>query len=278
MVPPPKITVFLLFFWPLLPFSNGSEEYKICSSPSSCGHIKDIQYPFWVDNVSPEYCGLHPFKLSCYLPDYPRLWIGETYRVRSINTSSHTIRVDRDSCRTLERQGKQFGHGHVESRHYKLGASVANITLFIGCLSEINATGFHRLSIPCLGLDVNIPGYYAEKGAKGGSKCQKKVTMPMSKKAFDEFVNSGYNSTTLESGLQEPFEVVYTVNLTDCLACRNSGGICGSSIFAEPASDKMVCYHGGACNFVLRVILESQVSLITRRFPTLQGPTHCFFM
>lgn len=162
----------------------------------------------------------------------------------SINTSIHTIlvrRVRNDSCGALE---GQYSSGHRGNSPYNLGASAVNITLFIGCPSE-NAIGFHRVSISCLGLDVNVPVYYAEKGAEGGSKCKRNVTMPVSRKAFDEFVNSGYNNATLESGLQYPFEVDYFANLKECWACQKSGGVCGSSIPAEPESDKLVCYHRG---------------------------------
>lgn len=245
MVPIPNITIFLLFFSTLLLFSNGSKEYQTCSAPSSCGKLNDIRNPFWVENRVPEYCGLPQFRLTCFAhDDYPWVWIGGTYRVLSINTSNHTIlvrRVRNDSCGALERQDSS---GHRGNSPYNLGASAVTITLFIGCPSE-NAIGFHRVSISCLGLDVNVPVYYAEKGAEGGSKCKRNVTMPVSRKAFDEFVSSGYNNATLESGLQYPFELDYFANLKECWTCQKSGGVCGSSIPAEPESDKLVCYHRG---------------------------------
>ena len=115
------------------------------------------------------------------------------------------------------------------------------------------------MSISCLGLDVNVPAYYAEKGAEGGNKCKRKVTMPLSGKAFDEFVSSGYNNATLWSGLQDPFEVDYLVNLKECSACQKSGGVCGSSILAESESDQLVCYHRGACNFMLNTFRITNV-------------------
>jgi len=105
---------------------------------------------------------------------------------------------------------------------------------------------FKAWSFSCSNLDVKASVYYF-KEETNGRNCQNNVTIPVSKRAFHDFTQNS-KSRTFDSVLSEPFEMEYNIeSFTACLACKSSGGACGSDLSSQ---SEFVCYRPGVCNFL----------------------------
>ncbi|PIN08504.1 hypothetical protein CDL12_18914 [Handroanthus impetiginosus] len=62
-------------------------------SPSACGHIRNISYPFRLRD-DPQHCGVPKYQLSCENNTTTILYLGsQNYHVQAINYENHTIHL-----------------------------------------------------------------------------------------------------------------------------------------------------------------------------------------
>ncbi|PIN27097.1 hypothetical protein CDL12_00155 [Handroanthus impetiginosus] len=83
--------------------SNGKQSPYNCS-PSACGHIRNISYPFRLRD-DPQHCGDPKYQLSCENNTTTILYLGsQNYHVQAINYENYTIRLtdpaikENDTC------------------------------------------------------------------------------------------------------------------------------------------------------------------------------------
>ncbi|EYU28968.1 hypothetical protein MIMGU_mgv1a0259882mg, partial [Erythranthe guttata] len=95
---------FIYFFITTqLYFIQKSHGNQINCTPSSCGEIRNISYPFRL-NTDPKRCGHPKYELSCENNTTSLYLNSQKYLVQSINYANYTIRitdasvVENDTC------------------------------------------------------------------------------------------------------------------------------------------------------------------------------------
>ncbi|KAK9677600.1 hypothetical protein RND81_11G154700 [Saponaria officinalis] len=223
------VTIFIIML--VLPSSTGVDAgYKTCtSSLFSCGNVSNVGYPFWGDG-RPRYCGLPALQLQCFHSEkgeWPTLTIGSKdeapYNVLSMKQF--------DSYITLELQGFQnipcTSYNKNISDSLKVSPSVENIKLLYKCPSDIDAHNFNG-SAPCYQGGTKYQAYYVSNmsALKDYASYCSSVEVPVFRKELDLY-NKGKVGPLTEV-LKQGFEVNYEYS-PECLKCKNSRGICGSS-------------------------------------------------
>uniref|UniRef100_A0A7C9EJ20 non-specific serine/threonine protein kinase n=1 Tax=Opuntia streptacantha TaxID=393608 RepID=A0A7C9EJ20_OPUST len=234
------ITIFVIL--PSFRTSNGIEDdYKECSSLVPCGDISNIEYPFWVDQFRPKYCGHSAFELVC--PPLsgthrPVLQIhGEHndsahFQVLGINNSAMTIVL-------LDFDPQGFDHcifpfsnltEAVAEDLIEYSTSVENITLSYDCKPNMAEALVGVKNYSCLHTrdDYAETIYYwrNDKTKDEVHKFCQSIQVPVLGND-----NLKRRNVTLESVLEKGFEVNYTKTyLKNCSPCEKSGGKCGSSM------------------------------------------------
>ncbi|KAI0496642.1 hypothetical protein KFK09_022963 [Dendrobium nobile] len=102
--------LFLLFS--ILPFLSSlllttvsaDNRYRQNCQPQSCGNLINVSFPFWFQNLQPDYCGYPAFELRCE-DDTPKLSMPvEDYHVLNISYDKRTVNVlmarfaSKDTC------------------------------------------------------------------------------------------------------------------------------------------------------------------------------------
>ncbi|KAK9677273.1 hypothetical protein RND81_11G132200 [Saponaria officinalis] len=224
------VTIFIIIL--VLPSSTGVDSgYITCtSSLFSCGNVSNVGYPFWGDG-RPRYCGHPALQLQCFQSEngeWPTLTIGSKdeapYNVLSMKHFDSNI--------TLELQGFENIHCTSYNKNisniFKFSPSVENITFLYNCPSNILPRNSTNL-VTCY-EDQNHAKYQAYyvsnmSAHKEYSSCSSTV-VPVFRKPLVLHNKGVVRSIT--QVLSQGFEASYEYS-PECLRCKNSGGICGSS-------------------------------------------------
>lgn len=220
--------------------------YEACSTLYSCGRIQNVGYPFWGGN-RPVYCGVPDFKLNCLTGDeYPTLIVYNNgylgLSVVEIDASSNTVAVSRkkllESCYMHDTSNITLLNSLNVDRSYRI------ITLFYGCSACVST--YQSKSFTCSDSDDHTihSVYYFENStdisALGKScLCKNNISVPVDERGFDGLQSR--NSSLWNILTDWPVKLDYTVNVSACSECQESGGKCGSSV-DNPFSAQFVCY------------------------------------
>ncbi|CAO2837087.1 unnamed protein product [Amaranthus hypochondriacus] len=239
---------FILFF--LLLAKGDNLNYTACSIPYSCGHIKNVGYPFWGEN-RPKFCGMADFQLGCG-DDYGRnnsvmKILGSNYiglSIININTSSQTIVFSMEML---------FKHCfYVNASNISLlpmlkpNKTYKGINIFYGCPSNVSMyqNKMFKCSDSYDGVETkNGTAYYFDKRSdmrrvRKLNMCKNNITFPLDKRGFDELRKSNVSLISILN--KWPFEVKYLDEFTACSKCVESGGMCGSP--EDSSSDHFMCH------------------------------------
>ncbi|KAL9231984.1 hypothetical protein vseg_007137 [Gypsophila vaccaria] len=220
----------------VVPLSSGVDDrYSTCSSSLfTCGHIKNVGYPFWGDG-RPQYCGHPKLQLQCINllnVIYPYLKIGpdnlSPYYVVNITMSEHnlTLRLHGAPRTPCNSYGEDFG------KILQLNKGVEKANVLYKCSKTANLVPERRdAGVSCFDNLTKVDVYYrSNMSAHGEYASCKSATVPVFKSVIDSYGGSNFSRV-----ISEGFEVVYEYP-SDCVKCRNSGCICGSS-----SSSDFVC-------------------------------------
>ncbi|KAL1151760.1 hypothetical protein V6Z11_A09G064200 [Gossypium hirsutum] len=223
-----------LFFFILLvlpvAYSDDHDLFLECNQTFNCGTIQGIGYPFWSPTLRPSYCGHHGFELICQQNQSP---------VITINTQRfHVLNVTRPPLMTIapvdtweDPCPQQFHNISLNHNLFDFAATIRNLTIFYGCPLEDDIPFQHRFNCGTTTSSGNTYAYYLDESLSRLHRseltdCDTSIIVPVNQSEFDELWNEPDN---IVGAWNKGFEVMYQKDMISCLACRNSGGVCGSN-------------------------------------------------
>ncbi|XP_021291979.1 LEAF RUST 10 DISEASE-RESISTANCE LOCUS RECEPTOR-LIKE PROTEIN KINASE-like 1.2 isoform X1 [Herrania umbratica] len=221
----PIIPIFILIVLPIA-YSDDNGQFLECNETFSCGIIPGIQYPFW-GSVRPRYCGHGGFELICEENQFPVININaQRFRVLNVSIpgtmSIAPVDIWEDSC------PEQFHNITLDHNLFDFAATFRNLSIFYGCPLDDDIPSQHRFS--CTTFNGNNYAYYLDESllrihSSELTDCNISIRFPVNGNEFDELWSG---NDTIEDAWNKGFDVVYHKDIMECMACRNSGGVCGS--------------------------------------------------
>ncbi|KAK1354209.1 hypothetical protein POM88_047465 [Heracleum sosnowskyi] len=251
----PLISILLLsLIIPIHNAQNYSEMYKVCSkmTTSACGKpIRGIEYPFWGQNIRPEYCGLKGFELSCEENDLVvDIGTDSKYQVAEINPSRSLLTLNPYGDAVKKVCASSWDSSKILNETlYEYGKNTEGFRLYYNCDSGSQDTERWILSnITCSGDDDKFQLFYSTDNSvelpPQGIRCSNNITLPVDKTMHDQFLLN--NSMPLGQILEYRFEVHYKINNSACSDCKESGGVCWKNTDLEV--DSKCLYETGGKN------------------------------
>ncbi|CAI8594902.1 unnamed protein product [Vicia faba] len=244
---------YLLFiistFSPQVSYSQSVYDYSICKEHSyNCGNLSSISYPFW-GHDRPFQCGAGaPFYLDCgHKQDTTILISSQNFTVLEINTTTYTMKLKRTDL-SLNLCSPQFNDTFLSLPLFQIQhlPQFKNLNIYYNCTSppipsEDSLCGSQNLAFAQLADDDS--NLFEES-----MNCTRRIQVPVGA-GFHIDDSYGYSyffkPDVLEKGLDEGFEVSYSVS-GECLTCLgNQGGDC--SWKDDNEIEKHVtssCYYG----------------------------------
>ncbi|CAJ1936850.1 unnamed protein product [Sphenostylis stenocarpa] len=232
----------LAFFFATLPqsYSQENNTYTICSQSFSCGTLTNISYPFWGGN-RPQFCGRNGFKLTCMHNQNTSVQVGSlNFHVLHINQTASTMRMVRTDL-VYDRCSSNFTNTSLSASPFSFLPTVQNVTVFYECPSDNSVVGNN---FTCQN-DRNKHAFYVVNGTQlkqfpGLQKCEISVLVQVS---HDVVWGSENGIEALKKALGQGFDVTFDAEWSSqCKACRNSGGACGTN---ENDSAQFSCHCSG---------------------------------
>ncbi|KAK8278750.1 hypothetical protein V6Z12_D09G064700 [Gossypium hirsutum] len=114
---------------------------------------------------------------------------------------------------------------------FDFAATIRNLTIFYGCPLEDDIPFQHRFNCGTTTSNGNTYAYYLDESLSRIHRseltdCDTSIIVPVNQSEFDELWNETDN---IVGAWNKGFEVMYQKDMISCLACRNSGGVCGSN-------------------------------------------------
>ncbi|KAE8667754.1 hypothetical protein F3Y22_tig00112382pilonHSYRG00011 [Hibiscus syriacus] len=217
---------FILVVLPVA-YSHETDQFMECNGTFNCGTIQGIRYPFW-GNGRPRYCGHRGFELLCHENQFPAIDINsQRFRVLNISrTGTMTIApVDiwDDPC------PQQLYNISLDHTLFDFASSIRDLDIFYGCPLEDDIPSQNRFV--CNTSNGDNYAYYLDESLSRIHRselegCGVRIMVPVSRSGFDELW-SGIDK--IADAWNKGFDVVYVKEMVPCMACRNSGGVCGSN-------------------------------------------------
>ncbi|XVF09556.1 hypothetical protein REPUB_Repub07fG0104300 [Reevesia pubescens] len=209
-----------------LAYSDYNEQFLECNQTFNCGAIQGIRYPFW-GGVRPRYCGHEGFELICEENQFPVININ-AQRFHVLNMSQPgmmriaPVDIWEDPC------PEQFHNISLNHNLFDFAATFRNLSIFYGCPLENEIPSGNRFT--CTTSSSNSYAYYLDESLlrihrSELTDCNISITIPVNQSEFDELWSGNENITY---AWNKGFDVTYHKDIIPCMACRNSGGVCGS--------------------------------------------------
>ncbi|XP_016668464.1 LEAF RUST 10 DISEASE-RESISTANCEUS RECEPTOR-LIKE PROTEIN KINASE-like 1.2 isoform X2 [Gossypium hirsutum] len=126
---------------------------------------------------------------------------------------------------------QQFHNISLNHNLFDFAATIRNLTIFYGCPLEDDIPFQHRFNCGTTTSNGNTYAYYLDESLSRLHRseltdCDTSIIVPVNQSEFDELWNEPDN---IVGAWNKGFEVMYQKDMISCLACRNSGGVCGSN-------------------------------------------------
>ncbi|KAK8335567.1 hypothetical protein V6Z12_A09G063700 [Gossypium hirsutum] len=126
---------------------------------------------------------------------------------------------------------QQFHNISLNHNLFDFAATIRNLTIFYGCPLEDDIPFQHRFNCGTTTSSGNTYAYYLDESLSRLHRseltdCDTSIIVPVNQSEFDELWNEPDN---IVGAWNKGFEVMYQKDMISCLACRNSGGVCGSN-------------------------------------------------
>ncbi|KAL9438205.1 hypothetical protein AB3S75_023970 [Citrus x aurantiifolia] len=251
LFPPPILNPILTFVVCILiavPASQGDgdvdEQYKSCDGSQSCGNLQYIRYPFWGNNIRPQYCGRQGFELQCHDNDYATILIGhQSFRVLEINNTHPIMRIviaDYLGRECLE----SFRKSSISHRLFSYTEKVRNLSLFYDCSGDFSSQ-LGKNNYSCTSEAGVVPrsfytidNYDDSRLHNLSNSCSRVIKVPIQPTRPNiDYLEEG----KLIEALNQGFEVRYVADDMRCSTCtsHHPRGICGSN----QSSDEFSCLY-----------------------------------
>ncbi|KAA3455765.1 putative serine/threonine-protein kinase isoform X4 [Gossypium australe] len=195
----------------------------------NCGTIQGIGYPFWSPTLRPSYCGHHWFELICQQNQSPVITIN-TQRFHVLNITRPPLMAIAPVDTWEDPCPRQFHNISLNHNLFDFAATIRNLTIFYGCPLEDDIPSQHRFNCGTTTSNGNTYAYYLDESLSRIHRseltdCDTSIVVPVNQSQFAELWNGTDN---IVGAWNKGFEVMYQKDMISCLACRNSGGVCGS--------------------------------------------------
>lgn len=227
------LVIIIATFFPLQSHSQPQKQppsvndYSTCKDIENfynCGSITNISYPFWGQHrLYP--CGAGDlFYLNCHDNKTTTILLSsQIFTVLDINIQKRTMKLKRTDL-SSDLCSPQYNDTYLFPPLFQYPPSVKNLTIHYNCTSY-NSEHLHENSL--CGYDNPSFGYIGDEHKlfeKDRSlTCQKHVKVPVPMGPYFRLDNDYFVHSELERGLNEGFELNYTVNEI-CLSCLGSEG------------------------------------------------------
>ncbi|OMP07541.1 hypothetical protein COLO4_07248 [Corchorus olitorius] len=218
----------------LLPIAyshEDNEQFLECNKTFNCGLIQEIGYPFW-SIARPRYCGHGglEFELICEDNQFPVINIkDQRFRVLNMTQpgiiSIAPVDIWQNPC------PQQFHNLSLTHHLFDFGTTIRNLSVFYGCpLLETDIPEENRFT--CAAIYGNdIYAYYLDESllrmhSSDLVDCNTSIILPVNQ---NELVQLLSGNDTIDDAWNKGFNVMYHKDIISCIACRNSGGVCGSN-------------------------------------------------
>ncbi|OMO61544.1 hypothetical protein COLO4_33402 [Corchorus olitorius] len=217
----------------LLPIAyshEDNEQFLECNKTFNCGLIQEIGYPFW-SIARPRYCGHGglEFELICEDNQFPVININDQ-RFRVLNMSQPGI-ISIAPVDIWQNPCPQQFHNLSLTHHLcDFSTTIRNLSVFYGCPLETDIPEENRFT--CAGINGNnIYAYYLDETllrmhSSDLVDCNTSIILPVNQ---NELVQLLSGNDTIDDAWNKGFNVMYHKDIISCIACRNSGGVCGSN-------------------------------------------------
>ncbi|KAJ4713422.1 Receptor-like kinase [Melia azedarach] len=216
-------------------YCKDDEQYLACNRRSSCGpHFLDIPYPFWGNNIRPQYCGRQEFELKCQDNQHTAIQFGDqSFRVLDINGLNQIMTIARADllvsiCPMI------FQKTIINHTLFSYSRNVGNISVYYDCSGELSSLGQNNFS--CYLQRGEITGFYTidndSRLRNRTNSCKRVIKVPVLLTDVGDVL-----AGRLSEALNQGFEVEYRTDNASCSACLSSFGICGSNRY----SDQFAC-------------------------------------
>ncbi|XP_057436524.1 LEAF RUST 10 DISEASE-RESISTANCE LOCUS RECEPTOR-LIKE PROTEIN KINASE-like 2.7 [Lotus japonicus] len=231
LLPPISILQFtLLLILIYTPSSLTSNDYyRDCNNLFSCGHIKNIGFPFWGEN-RPNGCGHPLLHLTCE-ENTSYLNINNVrYKVLEAKSDEQTLRITRVDYLLQGLCLSTFVNTSLDPKLLVFGPQYQNLTLFYNCMESNYISSEQTFPYRC--VDSYETVYAQLRSSDFPLSCPDSVVVPIPK-AFDYVTDyslnaqneTDYNKTL--SAIRDGFVVNWVAGIQECGECRKSGGVCG---------------------------------------------------
>ncbi|GAB2297015.1 hypothetical protein Dimus_031119 [Dionaea muscipula] len=266
------VIIYLVLLQNSLSSSQDLEEnlYKNCSIPTSCGNLKNISYPFYVEDQQPSSCGYPGFKLRCIDSTTPVLNIsGDNYTIQHIYYQNQSIQLTNSAFLDTECTSIASVHNLTLDNGsggggvgFTLAYNYSRVTLLANCNKQNKSVpqGQVVYNLPCKENGNSKDPIWAvhEQDARfviRDDECETVVSVPY----------EGEENDDVEDVLKRGIFLNWTAE--NCGSCQMSGGRCG---YNKNVS-QFVCYcrdqvHLVECHpthphrkFPLKIILATAV-------------------
>ncbi|XVE58808.1 hypothetical protein DITRI_Ditri04bG0198700 [Diplodiscus trichospermus] len=221
---PPLFSIFVLIVLPIA-YCDDNHQFLECNETFDCGTIHGLGYPFW-GGVRPRYCGHQGFELICEENQIPVININEQkFRVLNISQPANTMSIApvdiwEDPC------PQRFHNISLNQSPFEFAATVRTLSIFYGCPLDDDIPSEHRFS--CSSSNGN--NYYLDESLLRQyhselTDCNISITVPVNQSEMDEL---WFRNQTIYDVRNKGFDVLYQKDIIPCVACKNSGGVCGS--------------------------------------------------
>ncbi|KAK9106217.1 hypothetical protein Scep_023061 [Stephania cephalantha] len=209
-------------------------KYRNCSRRFDCGRIRDIGYPFWGDGRA-DYCGGKVgYQLYCNRDDndqeIPEIVINSVkYQVLSMSASSKSMSIARSDFMDDPCPANYINSTLDTSLFEYSAANTVNLTLFYDCVpSTSGPLALKQFTCNSSSSTTVVYNYFDIRDESIISTCRyKNMVTQVSKVGFDRLTSSPSTINLLGQVLKDGFDVEYSVDVSHCKACVDSGGQCG---------------------------------------------------
>ncbi|KAK9115440.1 hypothetical protein Syun_022237 [Stephania yunnanensis] len=205
-------------------------KYRNCTRRFECGRIRDIGYPFWGDGRA-DYCGGKVgYQLYCNRDgndqEIPEIVINSVrYRVLSMSASSKSMSIARSDFVDDPCPANYINSTLDTSLFEYSAANTVNLTLFYDCVPPTSGPlALKQFTCPSASSTTVMYNYFDIRDESIISTCRyKNIVTQVSKVGFDRLMIINLVGQVLKDG----FDVEYSMDVSQCKGCVDSGGQCG---------------------------------------------------
>ncbi|WRX17896.1 Wall-associated receptor kinase [Theobroma cacao] len=229
---PSSISIIFIFILIVLPIAyfNGNGQFLECNETFNCGIIQGLEYPLW-GSVWPRYCGHGEFELIHEENQFPIININAQrfYALNLLDFSPSRFHFSLGHSPSGHRHQHIAHSFFLELRSHLLPPLICWRVEALRLSIDSSLPSLATYILTCTAFNGNNYAYYLDESLlrihrSELTECNISIRVPVNGNEFDELWSG---NDTIEGAWKKGFDVTYHKDIMECVACRNSGGVCG---------------------------------------------------